>query len=88
MSRRVEAVGDGRERRRASRQIGSWVVLIACAIFFLVPIIALARFSFQKVPVVKLGWSTLFDKWTLERAARRRSATPSSSRRCTTACAW
>ncbi|MCU1503268.1 MAG: binding-protein-dependent transporter inner rane component [Ilumatobacteraceae bacterium] len=42
----------------------SWIVLILCAVFFAVPIIALVRFSFQKVPVVKLGWSTLFDKWT------------------------
>ncbi|MEO5724050.1 MAG: ABC transporter permease subunit [Ilumatobacteraceae bacterium] len=46
------------------RHIGSWIVLVLCAVFFAVPIIALARFSFQKVPVVKLGWSTLFDKWT------------------------
>jgi len=51
-------------RRRQPRHVGSWVVLIACAIYFVVPMIALARFSFQKVPVVKLGWSTLFDKWT------------------------
>jgi putative spermidine/putrescine transport system permease protein len=46
------------------RHIGSWLILIACAIYFAVPIVALARFSFQKVPVIKLGWSTLFDKWT------------------------
>ncbi|MEO5901178.1 MAG: ABC transporter permease subunit [Ilumatobacteraceae bacterium] len=52
-----------RESRRP-RHIGSWVILIACAVFFVVPIIALARFSFQKVPVIRLGWSTLFDKWT------------------------
>ena len=25
----------------------------------------MARFAFQKVPMVLLGWSTLFDKWTL-----------------------
>jgi putative spermidine/putrescine transport system permease protein len=44
--------------------LGSWIVVIACAVFFAVPIVALARFSFQKVPVIRLGWGTLLDKWT------------------------
>ena len=28
------------------------------------PLLALARFAFQRVPVALLGWSNLFDKWT------------------------
>jgi putative spermidine/putrescine transport system permease protein len=52
------------ERRRRPRHVGSWMILVVCAVYFAVPIIALARFAFQKVPVIKLGWSTLFDRWT------------------------
>ncbi len=54
----------GRSRRGGSRHLASWVVLVLCALFFAVPIVALARFSFQKVPTIRLGWSTLFDRWT------------------------
>jgi putative spermidine/putrescine transport system permease protein len=50
--------------RRSSRHLGPWIVLVVCAVFFALPVIAMARFSFQKVPVVKLGWSTLLDRWT------------------------
>ena len=60
----------GDERSAVPRRArGSCVIL--CVIFFTVPMIALARFSFQKVPVVRLGWSTLFDKWTWDGLARR-----------------
>lgn len=63
MGRVTGGVTTGAHRGR-SRHLGSWIVLIACGVFFAVPIIALARFSFQKVPVFKLGWSTLLDRWT------------------------
>ena len=39
-------------------------ILMVASLFFVLPLVAMARFSFQKVPVVKLGWSTLFDRWT------------------------
>ena len=30
------------------------------------PLLAMARFALQNVPMVKLGWSTLFDRWSLQ----------------------
>ncbi len=58
MNRRVQAAA------RRPRHLASWVVLVVCAVYFAVPVVALARFAFQKVPVIKLGWSTLLDRWT------------------------
>ncbi|MFM8855988.1 MAG: ABC transporter permease [Actinomycetota bacterium] len=40
-------------------------VLIASFVFFLAPLVTLARFALQNVPTILLGWSTLFDKWSL-----------------------
>ncbi len=54
----------GRPLSRLGR-IGPIVVLVVCGFFFVAPLLALARFSLQKVPVIKLGWSTLFKRWTL-----------------------
>ncbi len=42
-----------------------WAVVLASTLFFVLPFLSLARFALQNVPVVKLGWSTLFDKWSL-----------------------
>lgn len=42
------------------------LVLIVSALFFLLPLLALARFALQNVPTVLLGWDTLFDKWSLK----------------------
>ena len=44
--------------------VSSWVLLGLAAAYFLLPLLALARFSFQRVPVALLGWSNLFDNWT------------------------
>ena len=44
----------------------SWVFLLAVMTYFLFPLLAMARFAFQRVPTVLLGWSTLLDKWTLD----------------------
>jgi putative spermidine/putrescine transport system permease protein len=51
-------------RRRFSR-LGPNLVIIGCALFFILPLVSLARFALQNVPTVNLGWSTLFDKWSL-----------------------
>ena len=40
-------------------------MVIGCTIFFVFPLLAMARFALQNVPMVRLGWSTLFDKWSL-----------------------
>jgi putative spermidine/putrescine transport system permease protein len=44
--------------------VSSWVLLGLAAAYFILPLLALARFSFQRVPVALLGWSNLFENWT------------------------
>ena len=41
------------------------LVVLVCSLFFAAPLLALARYSFQNVPTILLGWSTLFDKWSV-----------------------
>ena len=40
------------------------VVVVASSLFFILPLLSMARFSFQNVPMVRLGLSTLFDGWS------------------------
>jgi putative spermidine/putrescine transport system permease protein len=54
----------GRPASRVGR-IGPVGVLVLSGLFFLLPLLALARFALQNVPTVRLGWSTLFDKWSI-----------------------
>ena len=54
----------GRPRRRFGRLVPN-TVLIVSGIFFVAPLLTLARFSLQNVPTILLGWNTLFDKWSL-----------------------
>jgi putative spermidine/putrescine transport system permease protein len=44
-------------------------VLVVSALYFVAPLLALARFALQNVPTVLLGWDTLFDKWSLASVA-------------------
>lgn len=53
--------GNGERRVR----IGPNIVLLFCALFFSLPLLAMARFALQNVPVIRLGWSTLFDRWSI-----------------------
>jgi len=48
------------------RNFWSKVILVIVAAFYVLPMIAMARFSFQRVPVIKLGWSTLGKNWTAD----------------------
>jgi putative spermidine/putrescine transport system permease protein len=45
-------------------RVGPKFVLLACGLFFLLPLLAMARYALQNVPTILLGWSTLFDKWS------------------------
>lgn len=45
-------------------KIASWALIVILGVYFLFPFYALFRASFQRVPTVLLGASTLFDKWT------------------------
>ena len=44
---------------------GAWLVLAIVGIYYLVPMIAMTRFAFQRIPVIKLSSSNIFDKWTI-----------------------
>ncbi len=60
-------------------RIGPTLLLIAAAIFFLSPLITMTRFALQNVPTFRLGWSTLFDKWSFSgttKAFHEKSFTP------------
>lgn len=41
------------------------LVLVFSFVFFLAPLLTLSRYALQNVPTILLGWSTLFDKWSL-----------------------
>jgi putative spermidine/putrescine transport system permease protein len=52
---------------RPARGFGRFVpivVVIACGLFFVLPLLSMARFALQNIPMVRLGWTTLFDKWS------------------------
>jgi putative spermidine/putrescine transport system permease protein len=55
----------GRPNSRFARLVPNAVLLVA-ALFFILPLIALARFAMQNVPTVLWDWDTLFDKWSLK----------------------
>jgi putative spermidine/putrescine transport system permease protein len=54
------------KRGRRFGRLGPNLVLIVCAIFFLAPLLSMARGALQNVLVVKLGWSTLFKGWSFD----------------------
>jgi putative spermidine/putrescine transport system permease protein len=52
-------------RRLRGGRVVPITVLIVSLLFFTLPMLALARFALQNVPMIRLGWSTLFDRWSL-----------------------
>ncbi len=58
--------GRSEKRRRRLGRLGPNLVLITAAVFFIAPLVSMTRFAFQTIPMVKLGWSTLFDRWSLK----------------------
>jgi putative spermidine/putrescine transport system permease protein len=61
-----------RPRSRAVRigRIGPAVVVVLCSLFFVAPLIAMARFSFQNVPMINLDRSTILRNWSLQGVTR------------------
>lgn len=49
-----------------SRRVFRWLVLGVMIVFYAVPMLSMARFAFQRVPVILLTWDTLFSRWTIE----------------------
>jgi len=50
---------------RATRLVW-WLVLVVVGLFYLVPMLSMARFAFQRIPVIKLSLDNVFDRWTVE----------------------
>jgi len=67
------AVGSRRPPRRWVGRIGPTIVLIACGLFFVLPLLTMARYSFQNVPTILLTWSNVF--FTHAGSSGSRSAT-------------
>lgn len=47
-------------------RLGPIGVVVFSTLFFVLPLVAMARFAFQGVPMISLGWSTLTKGWSFE----------------------
>ena len=52
--------------RRFLARLGPNLVMIGCALFFAMPLLAMARYGLQNVPNFLLGRETLFKKWSFD----------------------
>ena len=48
------------------RNILAKLVLVVVGLFYVLPMLSMARFAFQRIPVALLGWHNLFDRWTIK----------------------
>lgn len=48
-----------------ARTAWAWAVIAMVTAFYVLPMIALARFALQRVPVPQLTWSRILDGWSL-----------------------
>jgi putative spermidine/putrescine transport system permease protein len=46
-------------------RLGPALITFFSALFFVFPLLAMARFSFQNVPMIRLGRDTLFENWSV-----------------------
>ncbi|HUF97022.1 MAG TPA: ABC transporter permease subunit [Ilumatobacter sp.] len=53
-------------RRRLSNVIVPIATVLVCAVYFVLPLIAMTRFSFQSIPVINLRWSNLTSRWSFD----------------------
>lgn len=53
-------------RTRVGGRFGPAFVVIVLSIFFVAPLLAMARFAFQNVPMINLGTSTMFKNWSID----------------------
>jgi putative spermidine/putrescine transport system permease protein len=56
--------------RRGLGRLVPTIVLIAAALFFVAPLLSMARFALQNVQVFQLGKSNLFDKWSFSEVTK------------------
>jgi putative spermidine/putrescine transport system permease protein len=55
-----------RSSHRPKVRVVPFTVLVLSALFFALPLLAMGRFALQNVPVIRLGWSTLFENWSID----------------------
>jgi putative spermidine/putrescine transport system permease protein len=60
----VEALTPGRARALRPTAIVKWAFLVAVALYFIVPMMAMARFAFQSVPTILLTPDKLLTGWS------------------------
>lgn len=46
--------------------VWAWVVIVTNLFYFALPLIAMIRFAFQRIPVALLGRKNILDRWTLD----------------------
>ena len=56
----------GAHAKRKLGLVGPGLIVILSALFFILPLLSMARFSFQTVPMIRLGLSTLTEGWTIK----------------------
>ena len=61
--------------RDNGRPVWAYFVLCITGLFFLAPFLTMARFAFQNVLVIDLGWSNLFENWSFDKATAAFGAT-------------
>ena len=56
--------------RRTDGRLGPLrtVFLVALGLYFFVPLLAMARFALQRIPMVRLTWATTFEGWSVSDA--------------------
>jgi putative spermidine/putrescine transport system permease protein len=59
------ALSKSRRSGRLPGRLGPTLLLLCAAVFFAAPLVTMARFALQNVPVIRLGASTLFRRWSV-----------------------
>jgi putative spermidine/putrescine transport system permease protein len=59
-----------RQARPRGSQRGAAIILMIAAVFFIAPLVAMLRFSFQNVPMIRLDASTLLSGWSVSGATK------------------
>jgi len=51
---------------RRTGQIGAALTVVAVSVYYVLPLVSMARFSFQFIPMASLNLDNLFDRWTID----------------------
>ncbi len=62
----MDALNSGPRRPRWLSRLGPTLVLIVCGLFFVLPMLTMARYSFQNIITPLLRWEDIFKKWSFK----------------------